>query len=185
MGAADRAREHHHDDRSRRHRRRTAARLIPDRPRPHRAAALRLSSRSRTSPIRGRCPKPTPSPAPSPTSSTPWSRPSSEHPPRARPRRPAVVDRQPLPPRRRPRRSANSTTTRRPRSAARSEQDGSEIRSVELERLIAEGISLIERRNAFELFRDHAADLLRTPHRLAVASARRIDGQPPHADRRR
>src|SRR5690606_4083752 len=30
------------------------------------------------------------------------------------------------------------------------EQDGSEIRSVELERLVAEGISTIERRNAFE-----------------------------------
>jgi hypothetical protein len=38
------------------------------------------------------------------------------------------------------------------------EQDGSEIRSVELERLIAEGISLIERRNAFELMRDQAAE---------------------------
>ena len=39
------------------------------------------------------------------------------------------------------------------------EQDGSEIRSVELERLIAEGLTLIERRNAFELLRDHAAEL--------------------------
>jgi hypothetical protein len=39
------------------------------------------------------------------------------------------------------------------------EQDGSEVRSVELERLIAEGRSLIERRNAFEFFRDHAAEL--------------------------
>jgi hypothetical protein len=38
------------------------------------------------------------------------------------------------------------------------EQDGSEIRSVELERLIAEGLTLIERRNAMELFRDYAAD---------------------------
>jgi YspA, cpYpsA-related SLOG family len=38
------------------------------------------------------------------------------------------------------------------------EQDGSEICSVELERLITEGLSLIERRNAMELFRDHAAD---------------------------
>ena len=36
-------------------------------------------------------------------------------------------------------------------------QDGSEIRSVELERLIAEGQSLIERRNAFEFLRDEAA----------------------------
>ena len=38
------------------------------------------------------------------------------------------------------------------------EQDGSEIRSMELERLIAEGQTLIERRDSMELFRDHAAD---------------------------
>jgi hypothetical protein len=38
------------------------------------------------------------------------------------------------------------------------EQDGSEIRSVELERLVAEGLTLIERRNSMELFRDMAAD---------------------------
>ena len=38
------------------------------------------------------------------------------------------------------------------------EQDGSEIRSVELERLTAEGMTLIERRNSFELFRDCAAE---------------------------
>jgi hypothetical protein len=38
------------------------------------------------------------------------------------------------------------------------EQDGSEIRSVELERLVAEGLTLIERRNSLEVFRDHAAD---------------------------
>lgn len=37
------------------------------------------------------------------------------------------------------------------------EQDGSEIKSVELEKLTAQGISLIERRNAFEAFRDLAA----------------------------
>jgi hypothetical protein len=39
------------------------------------------------------------------------------------------------------------------------EQDGSEVKSVELERLISEGLSLIERRNAFEFFRDHTAEL--------------------------
>src|SRR5216684_2500381 len=38
------------------------------------------------------------------------------------------------------------------------EQDGSEIRSVELEQLTAQGISLIERRNAFEFCRDSAAE---------------------------
>ena len=37
------------------------------------------------------------------------------------------------------------------------EQDGSEVRSVELERLIAEGEALIERRDAFEHMRDRAA----------------------------
>jgi hypothetical protein len=37
------------------------------------------------------------------------------------------------------------------------EQDGSEIRSVELERLIGEGIALIERRECLEHFRDAAA----------------------------
>ncbi len=42
---------------------------------------------------------------------------------------------------------------------SQTEQDGSEICSVELERLIAEGITLIERRNGMELFRDQAADL--------------------------
>ena len=38
------------------------------------------------------------------------------------------------------------------------EQDGSEIRSVELERLIAQGITLVERRNSFEFLRDAAAE---------------------------
>ena len=38
------------------------------------------------------------------------------------------------------------------------EQDGSEVRANELERLTAEGLSLIERRNGMELFRDCAAE---------------------------
>ncbi|BAM86850.1 conserved hypothetical protein [Bradyrhizobium oligotrophicum S58] len=38
------------------------------------------------------------------------------------------------------------------------EQNGSEVRSVELERLISEGLSLVERRNALEMFRDLAAE---------------------------
>ena len=42
---------------------------------------------------------------------------------------------------------------------AQQEQDGSEVKSVELERLIAEGLSHLERRNAFEILRDQAADL--------------------------
>jgi hypothetical protein len=41
---------------------------------------------------------------------------------------------------------------------SQTEQDGSEIRSVELERLIAQGHTLIERRNAFEMLRDRAAE---------------------------
>ncbi|MFM9979261.1 MAG: hypothetical protein ACKVOP_14605, partial [Sphingomonadaceae bacterium] len=42
---------------------------------------------------------------------------------------------------------------------SQAQQDGSEVRSVELERLTALGLSLIERRNAFEYFRDSAANL--------------------------
>ncbi|WP_438273850.1 DUF2493 domain-containing protein [Nitrobacter sp.] len=38
------------------------------------------------------------------------------------------------------------------------EQDGGEVKSVELERLTAEGQSLIERRNSMELFRDVATE---------------------------
>lgn len=45
---------------------------------------------------------------------------------------------------------------------SREEQDGSEVRSVELERLLAEGQTLLERRDAFELMRDEAANLYRT-----------------------
>jgi hypothetical protein len=41
---------------------------------------------------------------------------------------------------------------------SQTEQDGSEIRSVELERLTAEGITLIERRDSMELLRDQAAE---------------------------
>jgi hypothetical protein len=38
-------------------------------------------------------------------------------------------------------------------------QDGSEVRSLELERLVALGLTLIERRNGFEFLRDGAAEL--------------------------
>lgn len=41
------------------------------------------------------------------------------------------------------------------------EQDGSEVKSVELERQIAEGITMIERRDTMEFFRDAAADQFR------------------------
>ncbi len=42
------------------------------------------------------------------------------------------------------------------------EQDGSEVASVELENLLAQGLTLIERRDAHELMRDVASDLYRT-----------------------
>nr|MBW0150804.1 DUF2493 domain-containing protein [Phenylobacterium sp.] len=50
---------------------------------------------------------------------------------------------------------------------AQREQDGSEVKSVDLERLIAEGLTLIERRNAFEFMRDQAADQFETHLRTA------------------
>jgi len=49
------------------------------------------------------------------------------------------------------------------------EQDGSEIRSVELEKATCEGISLIERRDAMEYFREAAADQFRSLMRKAWA----------------
>ena len=42
------------------------------------------------------------------------------------------------------------------------EQDGSEVKSVELERLLREGTTMIERRDAMEFFRDACADQFRT-----------------------
>lgn len=42
---------------------------------------------------------------------------------------------------------------------SQAQQDGSEVKSVELERLTSLGLSLIERRNAFEFFRESAANL--------------------------
>ncbi len=77
------------------------------------------------------------------------------------------------------------------------DQDGSEIRSVELERLLAEGLSLIERRNAHELMRDAAVTLFerhlgeawrprngsRTSHRALTAAV--IDSRDFIAAKRR
>lgn len=53
-------------------------------------------------------------------------------------------------------------TNERAQKKSQGVQDGSEIRSVELERLIGEGLTLVERRNAMELFRDQAAELFAT-----------------------
>ena len=63
------------------------------------------------------------------------------------------------------------------------EQNGSEVRSVELERLTAEGITLIERRNCLELFRDQAIERFEISHRLVLAPPIGITGEPPHANR--
>src|SRR5690606_21072734 len=41
------------------------------------------------------------------------------------------------------------------------EQDGSEVKSVELEKLLREGTTLIERRDAMEFFRDASSDQYR------------------------
>lgn len=62
------------------------------------------------------------------------------------------------------------------------EQDGSEIKSVELERHIVEGITLLERRNAFEFMRDYGRPL-RGADRIDVATAHRLQGQPRQYDR--
>ena len=59
---------------------------------------------------------------------------------------------------------------------AQREQDGSEVRSVELETLIAEGITLIERRNAFEAMRDLAAEGFEA--HLGQTAKRRADLEP-------
>ena len=53
-------------------------------------------------------------------------------------------------------------TNEQAQQRSQKQQDGSEICSVELERLLAEGLTLIERRNAFELMRDQAAELYDT-----------------------
>ena len=64
------------------------------------------------------------------------------------------------------------------------EQDGSEVKSVELERLTAEGQTLIERRNAFELMRDQAADQFEHHTHSSLAAAQRVEGQPSQSDLR-
>ena len=63
------------------------------------------------------------------------------------------------------------------------EQNGSEVRSVELERLTAEGITLIERRNCLELFRDQAIERFEVHTGSVLAPSIGLTGQPPHAHR--
>src|SRR3954454_18666562 len=45
---------------------------------------------------------------------------------------------------------------------ARHRRRSAEVKSVELERLLRHGLALIERRDSFEAFRDHAAELYET-----------------------
>ncbi|MEL6644931.1 MAG: DUF2493 domain-containing protein [Pseudomonadota bacterium] len=58
--------------------------------------------------------------------------------------------------------SRDLDTNEQAQKRSQREQDGSEVRSVKLETLIAEGITLLERRNAYEAMRDLAADLFET-----------------------
>ena len=157
--------------------------VIPDRSRPHRAAALwppslpgraRSAAAARRRDHRRRRRRHLRRPR----------RDAQRHPARARSRGPALVDRQPVPPRvDRIERELDDNEQAQQRSQR--EQNGSEVRSVELERLIAEGMTLIERRNTMELFRDQAAEHFEMPHRLGLAAALRVDGQSSHADRGR
>lgn len=62
------------------------------------------------------------------------------------------------------------------------EQDGSEVKSVELERLTAEGQSLIERRNALELFRDLATESFEQHHGKPWLPPQRLAGQSSQPD---
>ncbi|MEO6215192.1 MAG: DUF2493 domain-containing protein [Sphingomonas sp.] len=61
------------------------------------------------------------------------------------------------------------------------EQDGSEVKSVELERLLREGVTMIERRDTMEFFRDAAAEQFRihlrkpwTPRSGSIANRKTV-----------
>ena len=61
--------------------------------------------------------------------------------------------------RRRERVGAELESNEQAQRRAQDNQDGSEVRSVELERLIEQGLALIERRQVFEFLRDQAAEI--------------------------
>ena len=67
---------------------------------------------------------------------------------------------------------------------SQSEQDGSEVRSVELERLIGEGHTILERRTVFEMARDLAAERFEIETGSTVASPRWIAHQSQDHDGR-
>ena len=103
------------------------------------------------------------------------------HPPRTRPRGPALVDRQPLPPRRRPHRAR----TRRQRAGAAAQPEGTGRLRNPLGRT---GAPHRRRADADRTPQQHGIlprpgrRPVRAPHRLSLAAALRIDGQPSHAD---
>ncbi len=78
--------------------------------------------------------------------------------------------------------SAYSIAIEEAQRTGQREQDGSEVKSIELERLIAEGITLLERRNTFEFMRDHSADLFEAQTGSALAATHRLEGQPCQHD---
>ncbi len=79
---------------------------------------------------------------------------------------------------------AASSTPTSGRSGPRNPNRTVRVAVGRVEKLIAEGLSLVERRDAFELMRDQAADLFeRHTGTLWRRAALRLPGQPPHADR--
>jgi hypothetical protein len=105
---------------------------------------------SRTRSICARCRTRAPHRRRQPISSMPSSRPW-RHPHGTRPRRGALGPGQPLPPRHRPDRAVCSMTTKQAQRRLQREQDGSEVKSTELERLTAEGTEPVERRNCMDM----------------------------------
>ena len=98
---------------------------------------------------------------------------AERHPPRTRPRGPALVAVN-LFHRAAERVERELDDNEQAQKRSQREQDGSEIRSVELERLIAEGMTLIERRNSMEYSATRppsSSDA--TPGRLAAAQPAR------------
>ena len=110
----------------------------------------------RTESIRAPCPTAIRSNAQWPPSSKPW--PASSRTPASNPTSTPPFGRSPSSSTNSPRRrNVSSTKTKTGRSVQQQEQDGSEIRSVELEALLSQGQALLDRHQALEQFRDLAA----------------------------
>ena len=129
---------------------------------------------STTSPTRDRCPKARRSPAPSPTSSTPWSRRLSDT--RLEPDLEDLLwSTVNLFHRATDRIERELDDNEQAQRKSQREQNGSEVRSVELERLTAEGITLIERRNCHGTLPRPGRRTLRASTPARLAPALRID----------